>query len=149
MPSLVASCGSEHVEPDVVLSSVSVEPDQLDEIAGLLGLIKSTEALRANTQFPPLPLERAPFTYRRDIDPRSYFNFSRRYDETTHTLVQVYRDSTVVEVDSPVRFTGGGRILVRVSSCTFDGLPKRPTTASLIMKDASWSEDELEYATHA
>ncbi len=63
--------------------------------------------------------------------------------------MQVYRDSTVVEVDSPVRFIGGGRILVRVSSSTFDGLPKRPTTASLIMKDASWSEDELEYATYA
>ena len=139
----------EDIEPDVVLSSASVGPDQLDEVAGLLGLIESTEPLRANIQFPPLPLKRAPFTYRRDIAPRTYFHSPRRYGATAQTLVQVYRDSTVVEVDSPVQFTGGGRVLVRVSSSAFDGLPKRPTTASLIMKDASWSEDELEYATYA
>ena len=139
----------EDMEPDVVLSSLSVEPDHLDEIASLLGLIESNEPLGANIQYPPLPLKRAPFTYRRDIDPRTYFHFPRRYGESTHTLVQVYRDSTVVEVDSPVQFTGGGRVLVRVWSSTFDGLPKRPTTASLIMTDASWSEDELEFATHA
>ena len=139
----------EDIEPDVVLNSLSVGPDQLDEIAGLLGLIESTEPLRGNMQFPPLPLKRAPFTYRRDIAPRTYFHSPRRYGETAQTLVQVYRDSTVAEVDSPVQFTGGGRALVRVASSAFDGLPKRPTTASLIMKDASWSEDELEYATYA
>ena len=139
----------EDIEPDVVLSSLSVEPDQLDEVAGLLGLIESTEPLRGNMPFPPLPLKRAPFTYRRDIPARRYFHSPRRYGATTRTLVQVYRDSTVVEVDSPVQFTGGGRVLVRLSSSAFDDLPKRPTTASLVMKDASWSEDELEYATYA
>ncbi len=139
----------EHIEPDVVLSSLSVEPDQLDEIAGLLRLVKSTEPPGSKIQFPPPPLKHAPFTYRWDIAPRSYFRFPRRYGEPTDALVQVYRDSTVVEVDSPAQFTGGGRVLVRVSSSTFDGLPKRPTTASLIMDDASWSEDELELAMYA
>ena len=139
----------ETVEPDVVLSSMSVEADQLDEIARLLGLIKSTEEPRSGMRFPPPPPKRAPFTYRWRIAPHSYVLFQRRYGETAQTLVQVYRDSTVVEVESPVQFTGGGRVLVRLSSSAFDGLPKRPTTASLVMKDASWSEDELEYATHA
>ena len=139
----------EDIEPDVVLSSLSVEPDQLDEVAGLLGLIESTEPLRGNMPFPPLPLKRAPFTYRQDIPARRYSCSPRRYGATAHALVQVYRDSTVVEVDSPVQFTRGGCVLVRLSSSAFDDLPKRPTTASLIMKDASWSEDELEYATYA
>lgn len=139
----------EHVEPDVLLSSSSVEADQLDAIARLLGLVESTEPPGSKLQFPPPSLKHAPFTYRWDIAPRSYFRFPRRYGETAHALVQVYRDNTVVEVDSPVQFTGGGRVLVRVSSSTFDGLPKRRTTASLIRKFASWSEDELEFAAHA
>ena len=139
----------EAIEPDVVLSSVSVGPDQLDEIAALLGLIRSTEPPKSSMQFPPPPLRRAPFTYRWDIAPRSYFRFPRRYGETAQALVQVYRDSTVVDVESPVQFTGGGRVLVRVATTAFDGLPRRPTTASLVMDDASWSEDELEFATYA
>jgi len=136
------------VEPDVVLGSLSVEPDQLDEVAELLGLIKSTEPLRGN-MFPPPRPRSVPFTYRLDIAARSNFRSPRRYGETTHALVQVYRDSTVVEVDSPVQFNGGGRVLVRLASSAFDGLPKQPTTASLVMDDASWSEDELQLAMHA
>ena len=139
----------EVIEPDVVLSSTSVEAERLDEIAGLLGLVRSTGPPRGGMGFSPPPPKRAPFTYRWDIAPRSYFLSPRRYGETTHTLVQVYRDGTVVEVDSPVQFTGGGGVLVRVASSAFDGLPKRPTTASLVMDDASWSEDELELAAYA
>ncbi len=139
----------ERIEPDVVLSSFSVGADQLDAVAGLFGLVESTRPLGAKLQFPPLSLKQAPFTYRWDIAPRSYFRFPRRYGATAHALVQVYRDKTVVEVDSPVQFTGGGRVLVRVSSSTFDGLPKRRTTASLIKRFASWSEDELEFTTSA
>ena len=148
------------IEPDVVLRSASVEPEELDEIASLLGLVRSTRPARSGMSFSPPPPKRAPFTYRTDIDPSIYFRFPRRYGETSHALVQVYRDSTVVEVESPVQFTGGGHVLVRLSSSAFDGLPKRPTTASLVMKDTSWpedelvadvswSEDELEFATSA
>ena len=139
----------EQVEPDVVLSSFSVGADQLAAIARLLGLVESTEPPGSKLRFPPPSLRHAPFTCRWDIDPRSYFRFPRRYGETAHALVQVYRDDTVVEVDSPVQFTGGGGVLVRVSSSTFDGLPKRRTTASLIKEFASWSEDELEYTSYA
>jgi len=139
----------EDVEPDVIMSSMSVEPDQLDHIAGLLGLVRSTDPPRSNVQFPPLPLKKGPFTYRWDIAPRSYFSFPRRYGEATQTLVQVYRDRTVVEVESPVQFTGGGRVLIRLASSAFDDLPKRPTTAPLVMKNSSWSEDELEIADYA
>ena len=75
-------------------------------------------------QRPPLPPKRPPFTYRCDVDPTGYFSFPRRYGETAPTLVQVYRDSTVVEVESPVQFAGRGRVLVRVASTAFDGLPE-------------------------
>lgn len=139
----------ENIEPDVILSSLSVGVDQLDEIARSLGLIRSTEPPKAKLQFPPAPLKRGPFTYRHDIAARRFFSFPRRYGETADTMVQVYRDSTVVDVESPVQFTGGGRVLIRLASSAFDGLPKRPTTARLIKHDASWSEDELEYATYA
>ena len=139
----------EVLEPDVVLWSASVKPDQLNEIAARLGLARSTQRPRSGMQRPPPPPKRPPFTYRCDVDPTGYFSFPRRYGETAPTLVQVYRDSTVVEVESPVQFAGRGRVLVRVASTAFDGLPKRPTTASLIMKDTSWSEDELELATYA
>lgn len=139
----------EVLEPDVVLWSASVEPDQLNEIAARLGLARSTQRPRSGMQRPPPSPKRPPFTYRCDVDPTGYFSFPRRYGETAPTLVQVYRDSTVVEVDSPVQFTGSGRALVRVASSAFDGLPRRSTTASLVIQDASWSEDELEFATYA
>ena len=135
-------------DPDVVLWSASVEPDQLDEIAARLRLIHSTK-LATVIESPPPSARPGPFTYRQDVDPYDYFYFRRRYGETSQTLVQVYRDRTVVDVDSPVRFTGAGRVLVRVASSAFEGLPKRPTTASLVKDDASWSEDELELATYA
>jgi len=138
----------EFFDPDVLLWSASVEPDQLDEIAEGLGLVCS-EDLTSILEYPPPPPRQGPFTYRRDVDPYQYFYFRRRYGETSQTLAQVYRDGTVVDVDSPVRFAGGGRVLVRVASSAFEGLPKRSTTAALVKDEASWSEDELEIATYA
>lgn len=135
--------------PDVVLWSASVEPERLDDVAAQLGLIRSTETPTSGVQLPPPPPRSAPFTYRQDVDPYSYVRFSRRYGEGVQAPVQVYREGTVIEVDSPVQFTGRGRVLVRVASSAFDGLPKRPTTAPLVIDDASWSEDELELAMYA
>ena len=138
----------EFFDPDVLLWSASVEPDQLDEIAEGLRLIRTTN-LTSTIEHPPPPPRQGPFTYRQDVDPYQYFYFQRRYGETSQTLEQVYRDRTVVDVDSPVQFTGAGRVLVRVASSAFEGLPKRSTTAALVKDGASWSEDEIELATNA
>ena len=137
------------ITPDVVLWSASVEVERLDEVASWLGLTLSTEPPTFGFQLPPPPPRGAPFTYRRDVDPTGYVSFQRRYGAGTQLPVQVYRDSTVVDVDSPVQFAGGGRVLVRLASSAFDVLPKRPTTASLVMEDASWSGDGLELALSA
>ena len=144
----------EALTPDVFLFSLSIEEDAIDRIGGLLGLEKSELPPRSSMVIPPPPPRSAPFTFRTDINPRRYLAVPRRYGETTRAIIQVYRDSTIVDVDSPVSFSGQGRLLVRLSSSAFDGIPRRPSTANLIHGDASWftdefDEDVLQFATHA
>ncbi len=134
----------EALSPDVLIFSLSVEDDDLETVGELLGLEKSESPPARSMVIPPPPPRSAPFTFRHDINPRQYLAVPRRYGETVPTLVQVYRESTVVAVDSPARFTGPGQLLVRLSSSAFDGIPRRPATARLFHGKASWSTQELD-----
>ncbi|MDE0234790.1 MAG: hypothetical protein OXM62_07260 [bacterium] len=134
----------EVLTPDVLLFSWSIEKEDLERIGEFLGLERTELPPRSSMVIPPPPPRSGPFTFRTDINPRMYLAVPRRYGETTRATVQVYRDDTIVEVDSPVTFSGQGRLLVRLSSSALDGIPRRPATASLIHKEASWFTDEFD-----
>lgn len=93
---------------------------------------------------PPTSPRSSPFTFRHDIDPTGYVHYSQRHGEIVDSLVQVYREETIVQFNSPVRFTGLRRLFVRLSSSAFDGIHRRPVSTSLIHREASWFQDELE-----
>ena len=127
----------EALTPDVFSFSLSIECEDLERTGGLLGLEKSESPPSTSMVIPPPPPRSAPFTFRTDINPRRYLAFPRRYGETAQAIVQIYRDNTIVKVDSPASFSGPGRHLVRLSSPVFDGIPRRPATARLIHGEPS------------
>ena len=59
---------------------------------------------------PPTSPRSSPFTFRHDIDPTGYVHYSQRHGEIVDSLVQVYREETIVQFNSPVRFTGLRRL---------------------------------------
>ena len=138
------------VEPDVVLCSLNVDETTVDELAASLGLVPSSVEPYSRWAFgEPPPLRQQPYTYRQDVDPRQYVLFERDYGQIATTTVHVYRQDTRIEFDSPVRFSGPGRALLRMESDLFAGLPKRPVTASMIHENATWSGDKLQIAMYA
>lgn len=139
----------DEVEPDVVLCSINVGEATLDELAKAMGLAPSTVKPYSRWTRPPPPLRQPPYTYRLDMDPHQFVCFERDYGQTAKTTVQVYREDTRIEFDSPVRFSGSGRVMLRLGSDLFAGLPKRPTVASMIREHATWSGDKLQIATNA
>ncbi|MEL6894160.1 MAG: hypothetical protein AAFP84_21395, partial [Actinomycetota bacterium] len=129
------------IEPDVVVCSLSVGERRLKAVARSLGLRASTKKRRAATRFPPAPVRTPPFTYRLNIDPRDHVLFHRQLGRTADTIIQVGTPKTILRVDSPVQFSGGGRLLVRIASSAFDHLPKTATTAAMVLKNADWSDE--------
>ena len=138
----------DEIEPDVLLFSVNADDATLDEFATALGLVPSTVKPYSRWRFPPPPPKQPPYTYRRDIDPRIYVTFGRDYGKTVTTTVQVYRENTRVEFDSPVRFSEPGRMTLHLESDLFAGLPRRPPTAAMIHDHATWSGDKLQIASY-
>jgi len=138
----------EVIEPDVVIRSVSVPLDELENIGQSLGLVMSRAQPERGFQIPPPPPKSPPFTFRHDIDVRQYLTSERRYGKTAWDLVQLYPDSTVISFDSPVQFTGPGHHLVRLASTAFEGIPRRPVTARLIHTEvgteATWSRNDID-----
>ena len=139
----------DELEPDVVLCSLNVDEAELDDIATSLGLVRSTVEPYSRFSSPPPPLRQAPYTYRPDFDPRTYVLFERDYGRTAATTVQVYREDTRIEFDSPVSFSRFGSVLLRLESELFAGLPKRPKVASMISDGATWWGDKFQIATNA
>ena len=122
----------------------------MDELGASLGLVRSSVEPYLRWTFPgPPPLQQRPYTYRQDIDPREYVVFERDYGKTASTTVQVYRKDTRIEFDSPVRFSGPGKVLLRVGSDLFAGLPRRPVTAAMVHNNATWSSDKLQISEFA
>ena len=139
----------DELEPDVVLCSLNASEAELDDLATSLGLVRSTADPYSRFSFPPPPLRQAPYTYRLNPDLRGFVLFEREYGRTAGTTVQVYREDTRIEFDSPVSFSGSGSVMLRLESELFAGLPQRPTVASMIRDGATWWGDKLQIATNA
>lgn len=137
------------VVPDVVLCSIGVSPERLDEIADVLHLRRDTREPHTRHQWPPPPIRRAPYTYRRDIDPRRWVVFERSYGMTAQPLTQMFRTRTVIRFASPIEFTGPGYTLLRMTSPTLEAIPQRRTTAPLVEKNSTWRHGRLELRTSA
>lgn len=137
------------IEPDMIVCSLSVDDDELTSMVEKLGLRRSTKKLRTAHRMPPPPVRSAPFTYKLGIDPRDFVLFGREYGRTTDAVIHVGGPRTILRVESPVRFTGPGYAFVRLSSSSFDHIPKVPATATTMMNNATWVGSALQIATNA
>jgi hypothetical protein len=130
---------TEDIEPDVVLCSVSIEPEELRSIARLFGLRASRKKIRRSRIFPPPPARAAPFTFKLNTDPRAFVMFERQYGITADTVIHTGPSRTLLRVESPVRFSGGGRVLLRITSSGFDHLPRVDALADRMLGGADWA----------
>lgn len=135
-------------EPDAALCSFSVSEPELHQTAELLGLQHHEGKPRVGHAW-PAPTRTPPYTYRIDLDPRSWLNFERSYGQLTDVDVQLFRSTTTVRFTSPVSFRAGGRALVRFSGAALDGLPRRAAVAERILMNSSWRHGSLQIATWA
>jgi hypothetical protein len=138
----------EEFTPDVALCSFSVPEPELHQTAELLGLRLHEGKPRIGHAW-PAPMRTPPYTYRADLDPRSWLDFERSYGLVTDVDVQLFRDITTVRFTSPVSFRPGGRTLVHFSGAALDGLPRRAAVAERILRNASWRSGCLQIATQA
>lgn len=135
--------------PDVSIMSTAVPEATLRELAEqVLGLHPSEEALRTGRRMPSA-LRTPPFTYRVNLELRDLLTFSRRYGKVRE--VEVYADDgrAQVRIQSPVEFTGGGRVLLRLASPLLDGLPAKDVLAAKVMPGAVSRGRSVQIATHA
>jgi hypothetical protein len=132
--------------PDVLLASLHVDDDRLHHIATALGFELSGEEARSGHSW-PVELRTEPFTYLTDVDPWRWFVFGRRYGLDHRFEMQLFAEPTDVRVPSPVTFRHIGRTLLRLSGPPFDGLPRRPSIASRIVRNAEWRGDALQLRT--
>jgi len=133
--------------PDVALISRSASPEQLLELASVLGLEPTEEEPQAGVRV-PVPSDRtAPFTFRTDLDPTAWVTLERHYGVPTSFDVQVFADGpSTLRFAQPVRFNGHAGALVRFWGEPLLGLPTRPSIAQLIHPDAQWRDGKLQLA---
>ncbi len=133
--------------PDVALVSRSASPEQLLELASVLGLEPSEEEPWAGAGMPASPARTAPFTFRTDLDPTAWVTFERHYGLPTSFDVQVFADGpSTLRFTQPVRFNGYAGALVRFWGEPLLGLPTRPSIAELVHPDAQWRDGKLQLA---
>jgi hypothetical protein len=134
--------------PDVALMSLKVDAERRRAIAGKWGLIEDDNPPRS-TYALPLPSDRTrPFTFRVDVDFTSNFLGERRYGETTHVSVQVFREETTVDFESPVRFRGPGQFLATFGSRVLNYLPRREALARRVHQNGTWGNGGLVLGCH-
>ncbi|MFG2564690.1 hypothetical protein ACGFR6_04535 [Streptomyces sp. NPDC048567] len=132
--------------PDVALVSRSASPDQLLELASVLGLVPTEEEPRAGARIPEPPARVAPFTFRTDLDPTAWVTLERHYGVPTSFDVQVFADGpSTLRFAQPVRFNGHAGALVRFWGEPLLGLPARPSIARLVHPDAQWRDGKLQF----
>lgn len=133
--------------PDVALVSRSASPEQLLELASVLGLEPTEDEPRAGARLPALPARTAPFTFRTDLGPTVWVTLERHYGVPTSFDVQVFADGpSTLRIAQPVRFNGRAGALVRFSGEPLLGLPARPSIAELVHPDARWRDGKLQLA---
>ncbi|MEV6007316.1 hypothetical protein AB0M29_10960 [Streptomyces sp. NPDC051976] len=134
-------------EPDVVLVSRSASPEQVLELASVLGLDATNEEPRAGVRIPAPPARTAPFTFRTDLDPWHWVTLERHYGVPTSFDVQVFADGpSTLRFTPPVRFNGQAGALVRFWGEPLLGLPARRSLARLVHPDAQWRNGKLQLA---
>jgi hypothetical protein len=134
--------------PDVAMCSLSVLESELHQTASLLNLRLHEGEPRIGHAW-PAPVRTPPYSYRVDLDPRSWLDFGRSYGQVTDVDVQLFRGTTTVRFASPVSFRAGGRALVNFSGEALDGLPRRAAVAERILRNSSWRHGSLQIATQA
>ncbi|MFD8110137.1 hypothetical protein [Streptomyces microflavus] len=133
--------------PDVALVSRSASPEQLLELASVLGLEPTEDEPRAGARIPALPARTAPFTFRTDLGPTVWVILERHYGVPTSFDVQVFADGpSTLRIAQPVRLNGRAGALVRFSGEPLLGLPARPSIAELVHPDAQWRDGKLQLA---
>ncbi len=138
---------SEEITPDVVIATAAVSDQQVRSVAASLGLQETTADYSSKRRFfKPIAPRTPPFTYRTDLDVRSFVSFDRTYGTVAEVTAQLFRNGTRIEVESPVHFVHTCRFLVDVSGTPFDNIPRRSETALLVSPDAVWSDDRLQLA---
>lgn len=135
--------------PDVVIASNHVPHERLDDIAADLGLELHDGEMYTRHRFPAPPRRTEPFTYRTDVDCRQWFAFERTYGEQATFRARLFREDTTIDFESPVRFTGSGRTMLRVSSSAFNSYPRQAAIAEAVLPNATWRGDDLEIHTSA
>jgi hypothetical protein len=134
--------------PDVVMCSYSVDQAKLRETAGHLNLQLTDEEVRSGLDS-AAPNRQAPFTYRDDVDPRIWFVFERTYGQLAEIDAHLVSGTTTVRFASPVEFTTGGLVLIRMWGAPFESLPKRPEIATAVKADSVWSHGAIQLKTIA
>jgi len=135
--------------PDVIIGSLSVPEARRHVIAETLGLVQSTEEPSSKTVSPPPPPRTPPFTYLTGLDVRGVFLHPREYGLVAHTITQLFREATLIEVVSPVTFAAGGRALVRLSGGPLDNYPRRAVIARRIEPNGVWRGAALQLSVVA
>ncbi|KZB79649.1 hypothetical protein AVL48_14645 [Amycolatopsis regifaucium] len=134
--------------PDVVVISRSVPEVALHQLATkVFGLKLTDEEVRTGFRV-PADLRVPPFTYRVNLDVRHFFIFSRRYGEVRQTETFLTDGRAQLRFPSPVEFSGGGKLLLRLSSTLLDALPARDVLAARIANAAVWRGRSVQIATH-
>ena len=131
-------------EPDVLIGSLVVEDNRLAEVADDLGLVPSPEPPCPGAHPTPQGTQGPPHTYWISRSPHDYFRFNRFYGADANTVAQVAGQEGRVNFDSPIEFRAPGRLLARLQSKMFDGLPRRRIIASMIRKGAEWHQNALQ-----
>ncbi|WP_328842828.1 hypothetical protein [Streptomyces sp. NBC_00258] len=134
--------------PDVALYGPGLPDGELHALAVTLQLAPGAAEEIKTTMWAQRDPSRD-LTYTVDADPRLWLVFDRSWGQWTNVDAHFYAGPTSIEFSSPVRFTRPGQTLVRLSSTAFDGLPRRPRSAEMVVRNAVWHQDSIQISTHA
>ncbi|MDQ1711879.1 MAG: hypothetical protein QOE45_1329 [Frankiaceae bacterium] len=134
--------------PDVLVLSATVPEEKRTALAELLGLTRTSDPVRSGRSASPT-LRTAPFTSRDNVRPWGFVLNDREYGRDVTTEMYVHNGRASVRIASPVAFTRGGYVLLRITSDAFSGLPRRSAVANAILGNATWAGDALQISTHA
>ena len=140
--------------PDVVIGSVAVERERLDQIAQeYLGLVLIRPRLIVGGGWPK-PSHDEPFTYTTEDRLRAagtpfqtHLAFQRSYGMGVDVDVQMFPTETTIRFESPVPFQAPGRTLLSISGDRLASYPQRATIAKLIHEFADWCDGSLQLET--
>jgi hypothetical protein len=135
--------------PDVSVMSITVSEKELHSIATkVLGLQRTEQKLRSGHKR-PTPARVPPFTYRLNLELRGYLTFARRYGEERELEAHLAGGRALLRFSSPVKFSGGGHTLLRLTSTLFDAFPRKDVLAGTIVNNGVWRGDSVQIATNA